>query len=99
MPKRQYPRKNRRGGLLHGIIEIAEYIDRSYNTAYRWIHEYGLPAMKGPDGKWLSHKQLILMWMLANREVDIKTAKPEDFTNLSDDALQEALMGNNHKEQ
>ena len=58
--------------MLEGIASIAEFIGRSYNTTYKWIMEHGLPATKTPEGIWLSHKGLILQWMYAGHQSELK---------------------------
>lgn len=65
-------RTNKNPNMLEGIASIAEFIGRSYNTTYKWIMEHGLPATKTPEGIWLSHKGLILQWMYAGHQSELK---------------------------
>ena len=64
--------RNKNPNMLEGIPSIAEFIGKCYNTTYTWITKYGLPATKTPSGRWLSHKGLILQWMLAGHQAELK---------------------------
>ena len=65
--------QNKNPNMLEGIPSIAEFIGKCYNTTYTWITEHGLPATKTPSGRWLSHKGLILQWMIAGHQAEMKS--------------------------
>jgi excisionase family DNA binding protein len=50
---------------LLGLDQIAAYLQVHRRTAWRWVHEYGLPAMQPPAGTWLTTTSLVDLWILA----------------------------------
>jgi len=70
---------NRNPNMLEGIPSIATFIGKSYNTTLRWISHHGLPATKTPSGRWLSHKGLILQWMLAGNRAELEARAKYTF--------------------
>lgn len=91
--KKGDPFRANKGEMLEGIPEIATFLGKSYNTVWRWIHDHELPAMKTPKGVWLSHPQLILMWVYANKRVMDNTV---DYAPMSDEELAELIDLGNH---
>ena len=70
--KRGMPfRKNSNPNMLEGIPAIATFIGKSYNTTIIWIREHGLPATKTPQGRWFTHKGLILQWIFAGHQAEL----------------------------
>jgi hypothetical protein len=65
--------------MLEGITRIAGFIGKSNHTATRWILKAGLPATKTPEGRWLSHKGLILQWMFAGHQAELAARVPYTF--------------------
>ena len=96
--KGQSFRKNRNPNILEGIPAIADFIGKSRMTALNWIKKHGLPVTKTPEGRWYTHKGLILMWIVMGHEAlkargwsalepeTIATIKKELFTAEEDDA-------------
>ena len=56
--------------VLQGIKQIADYLGVSEPTAYRWLRDYGLPAMKRPSGHWFITKSLLDQWIVARAKID-----------------------------
>ena len=52
---------------LVGLDQIGEYLQVHRRTAWRWINEYGLPAMQTPARTWMTTTSLIDLWILAAR--------------------------------
>ena len=51
--------------ILKGLDEIASYLRVSRRTAWRWVQNYALPAMKSPAGTHMTSTALIDLWILA----------------------------------
>jgi hypothetical protein len=66
------PKKNKNPLILEGIPAIAAFLGKSYNTAKRYIVQDGLPAAKLPNGTWITHKALILQWILVGHQAEMK---------------------------
>tara|TARA_R100001530_G_scaffold70616_1_gene50037 strand:- start:319 stop:651 length:333 start_codon:yes stop_codon:yes gene_type:complete len=58
--------------MLEGATAIAAYIGKCYNTTLEWIWHFGLPAAKNRQGVWISHKALILQWILSKNRLDLE---------------------------
>ena len=58
--------------LLRGLEEIARYLKVSRRTAWRWIKDYGLPAMQSPGRVWLTTTSLIDLWILSCRSIQLR---------------------------
>src|SRR5690606_3195860 len=57
--------------LLLGATAIKKYLRiRSWATLYRLVELYGLPAVKRPDGKWMSTVTAIDEWLFLAAEAD-----------------------------
>jgi hypothetical protein len=52
---------------LVGLDQIGRYLQVHRRTAWRWVHEYGLPAMQTPAGTWMTTTTLIDLWIMAAR--------------------------------
>jgi excisionase family DNA binding protein len=50
--------------ILVGLEEIGAYLRIHRRTAYRWIHDYALPAMQTPAGTWITSPTLIDGWII-----------------------------------
>jgi hypothetical protein len=68
----QWHKTNRNANILEGIPSIAEFLGKSYETTRRWIFHKGLPAAKMPNGVWFTHKGLILQWIYASGQAQLK---------------------------
>ena len=66
------PIRNRNPLILEGIPAIATFLGKSYNTALRYVTKHGLPAAKLPNGTWITHKALVLQWILVGHNVEMK---------------------------
>jgi hypothetical protein len=51
--------------ILRGLDEIAAYLKVHRRTAWRWIRDYGLPAMQAPSGTRQTSTSLIDLWIIA----------------------------------
>ena len=57
--------------LLLGASAIKAYLRiRSWATLYRLVEIYGLPAIKRPDGKWMTTVTAIDEWLFLAAEAD-----------------------------
>ena len=75
--------------MLEGLPAIATFLGRSVNTTRRWIMTDGLPVTKLPNGKWFTHKGLILQWIYAGHQAIIKnnvaySLEPEELALLAE---------------
>ena len=75
-------RPNSNPDILEGLPSICRFFGKCPNTITNWIKNDGLPASKTPQGKWITHKTLLLQWMYAGHlaEMRAKGAKsaPEE---------------------
>jgi excisionase family DNA binding protein len=51
--------------ILRGLDEIAAYLKVHRRTTWRWIRDYGLPAMQAPSGTWFTSTSLVDLWIIA----------------------------------
>lgn len=65
-------RHNSNPNMLEGLPSLAEFLGKSEQTAKRWIMRDGLPATKMPNGKWLTHKGLVMQWIYAGHQAILK---------------------------
>lgn len=65
-------KRNKNPDILEGLPCIAEFFGKSRHTISRWILNDGLPASKTPDGKWITHKTLLLQWMYAGHLAEMQ---------------------------
>lgn len=57
--------------VLIGIAEINQYLGiRSPVTLYQWVELYGFPAIKRPDGQWMTTMTSIDQWIFLAAQVD-----------------------------
>jgi hypothetical protein len=57
-------RAMRPDAILVGAKQICDYMQISaINTLERWVDQFGFPAIKRPDGKWLSSITAIDEWI------------------------------------
>ena len=71
--------QNSNPSMLEGIKNIAEFMGKSVNTTTRWILHHGLPATKTPEGRWLTHKGLILQWIYAGHQAEMSSRLANAF--------------------
>ena len=64
--------RNKNPNMLEGLKEIGDFIGKRPETAKRWILEDGLPATRMPNGMWFTHKGLILQWMVAGHQAEVR---------------------------
>lgn len=58
---------------LVGARKIMRYLGvKNIITLYKWVEEYGLPAVKRPDGLWMSTCTAIDTWIFMTAELDYK---------------------------
>lgn len=81
-----YPILNKAPGILEGIPAIAAFIGKSGNTTLNWIVNHGLPATKTPQGRWFTHRGLILQWIYAGHRAELKAKA--GFTLEEDQVMQ-----------
>jgi len=58
--------------MLEGLPAIATFLGKGIETTRRWIRTEGLPATKLPNGRWLTHKALVLQWIYAGHQAILK---------------------------
>lgn len=57
--------------ILIGHQQIQQYMHiKSINTLYQWVELYGFPAIKRPDGLWMSSMTSIDQWIFLAAELD-----------------------------
>ena len=57
--------------VLVGFPKISAYLGvRSWATLYQWVELYGFPAVKRPDGLWMTTMTAIDQWLFLAAEVD-----------------------------
>jgi hypothetical protein len=57
--------------ILMGARSIMHYMRiKSWVTLYRWIELYGFPAIKNPEGHWMSSMTAIDQWIFISAEAD-----------------------------
>jgi hypothetical protein len=59
--------------ILRGLDEIGAYLRVHRRTAWRWIMDYGFPAMQAPNGTWISSTSLVDLWILGCQDVQRPT--------------------------
>lgn len=65
-----YP--NPQDNLLVGLEAIMHYLGIKSNVSFHmWVEMYGLPAMKRPDGLWMSSMTAIDQWIFMASEIDL----------------------------
>lgn len=57
--------------MLRGLDEIGAYLRVHRRTAWRWIKNYGLPAMQSPGRVWITTTSLIDLWILSCRSIQL----------------------------
>lgn len=75
--------------VLIGFPAIAEYVGvRSWATLYQWVEIYAFPAVKRPDGMWMTTITAIdqWLWMAAEADNDIRP-RSRGWNNRADIAL------------
>lgn len=80
--------------LLIGSAAILRYLKiRSIVTLYRWVEEYGFPAVKRPiDGRWMTSCTAIDSWIFMGSNLDYELRGRSRGTNLkAESALAHAL--------
>ena len=56
---------------LVGFHTISRYLCiKSWATLYQWVELYGFPAIKRPDGQWMTTMTAIDQWIFLASEVD-----------------------------
>ena len=57
--------------VLVGWPAISKYLGiRSWATFYQWVEVYGFPAIKRPDGMWMTTMTAIDQWIFLAAEAD-----------------------------
>ena len=57
--------RNKEPGVLTGVRNICKYMQIGPNTFSKLHTSHGLPAMRLPDGRWSTSKNLIDDWIVA----------------------------------
>lgn len=83
--------KSRNPNILEGLHDISLFIGKNKNTTIKWILKHGLPATKTPDGKWFTHKGLILQWIYAGHQAILKQKIPYTFEDNEKEALAQKM--------
>ncbi len=61
----QRTRRDKEPGVLVGVRNISKYMRIGLQTFYKLHKHHALPAMKLPDGRWSTSKNLIDYWIIA----------------------------------
>lgn len=57
--------------VIIGLRPLMQYLHiRSPATLYQWVELYGLPAIKRPDGQWISTMTSIDQWIFLAAQAD-----------------------------
>lgn len=67
------------GAILVGINSIAEFFGVHHDTIRRWIRRYGLPAVRMPNGRWMTHRSMLYAWMLNSGQKYLEAWKDQDI--------------------
>ena len=68
--------------VLEGLHSISEFLGKSVNTTAGWIKNHGLPATKTPEGKWMTHKEIIYRWIIAGHRAEMSLKDGSPFRGL-----------------
>lgn len=69
--------------VLLGARKIMRYLGiHNIITLYKWVDEYALPAVKRPDGLWMSTCTAIDQWVFLTAELDYKNRRYSRGTGL-----------------
>lgn len=79
-------RNNSNPNILEGLPAISTFLGKSIGTVRNWIKRAGLPCTKTPSGTWYTHKGLILQWIYAGHQAQLKT---QAQYSLEPDAIRE----------
>lgn len=70
--------------VLLGARAIMRYLGiHQILTLYKWVDEYALPAIKSPNGQWLTTCTAIDTWIFMTAELDYKNRKYNRGTGFS----------------
>ena len=61
--------------LLIGVRKIIRYMGISAKTFYAWVKQYGFPASRLPDGRWVTSPTLIDGWVGSLRKAQTDRTK------------------------
>lgn len=62
---------NREDNVIVGLVAILSYLGlRSPVTFYNWVETYGCPAIKRPDGQWMTTMTAIDQWIFMAASLD-----------------------------
>jgi hypothetical protein len=77
-----YQRQNspQKQGLLMGVRSICAYAKIGPSTFYKWQETAQFPAMRTPDGRWCTSRDLIDGWIVARWQ----TQQPQNPTSTSE---------------
>lgn len=80
--------------MLFGSRAILNYIHmRSIVTLYKWVEQYGFPAVKMPDGRWMSSITAIDRWLFLAAENDFAVRPRSRGANARSDIAALETMG------
>lgn len=72
-------RKMRPDAILVGAKQICDYMQISaLNTLERWVDQFGFPAIKRPDGKWITSTTAIDEWIWIAAELHAEGRRQMD---------------------
>lgn len=72
----QSSKRKREPGVVTGVRNICRYMQIGPQTFYNLHTNHGLPAMRLPDGRWSTSKNLIDDWIIARWKA--QTARPSE---------------------
>ncbi len=73
LSERRKSMRDEHSNVLVGATSICRYMKISaIKTLQRWVDGYGFPAIKTPDGKWLTTTSAIDEWIWLAAEVEAK---------------------------
>jgi len=79
--------------VLVGWPAISAYLRiSSYATLYKWVELYGFPAIKRPDGMWMTTMTSIDQWLFIACEVDNANRKHSRGSNARYDIALQRLQ-------
>jgi hypothetical protein len=85
--------------IINGMSSIMRYMGiKAFNTFYKWVELYGFPAIKTPEGKWLSSMTAIDQWIFLCAEVDWENRRYSRGRTRRVETMIRKLMDRNRQE-
>lgn len=64
--------------VLIGANAICDYVGIRPSSLHNWVDGYGFPAIKRPDGKWMSTVTAIDQWLFLAAEIESRNRREDN---------------------